>query len=260
MSDDTGQRVLFLSDIPTSFKCFRQFNGLSRDHLREVGKSRIFIGNILDEFFGSNSLPDKFVRALAIRRAAGLKEVLESFEFFEWVRPRMRSSVVADLCCGHGLVGILFALFERPVEKVIFINAQKPLSFQKILDSAIEVGPWVAEKVEYRVSPIQEDWAQFLQPGTPLLVVHACGRLTDCCINLAIALKSPIAVMPCCHTLGISRAPDVLNCELGFRLAIDIHRTYCLTKAGYSVRWGKIPEIITPMNRILLGMPEKRQA
>ena len=258
--DDHGQRVRFFLDAPTTFKSLRQFSRFPAADLRAAGRTRLFAPHILERHFASQGLVDKFIRALAARRAVCLREILESFEFFERVRTRMRAPCLGDLCCGHGLLGILFALFERQVERVVCLDRSQQPSYHKVLASAVEVAPWVADKMEYHTAPIGPAWHPFLSPGTPLLAVHACARLTDGCIDLALALNSPLAIMPCCHRPGMSKAPPILTQELGYRLAIDVDRTYRLTGAGYQVHWSKIPEAVTPINRILMAAPQASQA
>ena len=96
---------------------------------------------------------------------------------------------------------------------------------------------------------------QLLLPGTTVVAAHACGKLSDRCIDVAIGLRGSVAVMPCCYHVKHAEGPDVLTAKLGFRTAIDVHRTYRLHAAGYHVRWGAISEAITPMNRIIVATP-----
>ena len=83
---------------------------------------------------------------------------------------------------------------------------------------------------------------------------HACGALTDRVLDAAIAARSRVAVLPCCH--------DVETCDTGAlqgwldpALAIDIGRAHRLEGAGYAVWTQTIPSGITPKNRLLLGAP-----
>ena len=244
-----------MSASSASFKCFRQFNGAdfgallsSRSSLKQP---------IADRHFPTDSLQDKLVRELASERTVAIKEVLECFEFFERVRKEMRAPCVADLCCGHGLLGILFALFDRRVESVMLVDERQPASFEKLLSASIRVGPWIEDKVEFCVGPIAAAHEQ-LGAGASIVSVHACGVLTDRCIDCAIRLQGPVAVMPCCYRRKTCEAPQAVQLALGVEAAFDIDRTYRLKAAGYHVRWTHIPEQITPMNRILIGRKPKQ--
>ena len=198
------------------------------------------------------------VRELAKQKTLPVKEILESFEFFARVRKYVRSTCVTDLCCGHGLTGILFALFERSVERVVLIDRQQPPSHAKALAAAIRVGPWVADKVRYQTARMKEV-AAYLEPATSVIAIHACGTLTDRCIDCALEAGGAVALMPCCYHDRSCEAPPALQLSLGTRLAFDIDRTYRLEAAGYRVRWNAIPEEITPMNRVLIGTLPKVQ-
>jgi hypothetical protein len=79
-----------------------------------------------------------------------MKEFTESFEFFSRTRTLIRGtrnqvsngnngnsgSNVADLACGHGLTGILFAVFEKSVERVWLVDRKKT----KSLSAVFQVG------------------------------------------------------------------------------------------------------------------------
>jgi len=234
----------------SNFKCFRQFNDVdfgvllsSRTTLRE---------SIARRHFPSDSLQDRLVRELARERTVPFKEVLECFEFFTRVRKEVRAACVADLCCGHGLLGILFALYERRVESVVLTDERQPPSFTRIFAAAIRVGPWIEAKVEYRVGPVTTAHER-LEAGATIISSHACGVLTDRSIDCAIRLKGSVAVMPCCYPRGACAAPQAVRLALGVDTAFDVDRTYRLKAAGYHVRWAYIPEQITPKNRILIG-------
>lgn len=234
------------------FKFFRQLKALED---RSWMASRSHLGLLLaDRYFTSDSLQDRLVRALAADRVLPIKEILECCEFFGHIRKDVRAECVADLCCGHGLLGILFALFKRDVQHVLLTDEREPLSLAAVLACATQVGPWIAGKVTFQKAKIKTMHGS-LAPGTAIVSAHACGGLTDRCIDLAINLRSGLAVMPCCYPQRLCPAPLALQLALGVPLAFDVDRTYRLEHAGYHVRWTTIPPEITPMNRIMIGVP-----
>lgn len=239
-----------ISTDEAKYRCFRQFNKMQ---IGGLASSRASISShIAERHFTSGSLQDRLVRELGKQHVLPIKEILESFEFFGRVRKHARASCVTDLCCGHGLTGILFALFERSVERVVLIDRQEPPSYAKVLACAVRLGPWIADKVSFETAKMK-GVAERLEPSTSIIATHACGVLTDRCIDCALEMKGAVALMPCCYPNSRCDAPAAIRLALGTNLAFDIHRTYRLEAAGYHVRWGSIPEEITPMNRVLMG-------
>lgn len=244
-----------------SFRAFRKFNDPKHHWLVGFGH---LVNHKLLPYFDTPQMPDKIVRALIAHRAIPIKEVFESFEFFERVRRRIRNRVVYDLCCGHGLVGMLFALFEPKVEVVYLVDNKKPDNHTLTLKAIEEVAPWAIPKIRYLVRPIsalhilnpegfQEDDPTYPPEHVSIVGVHACAHRTDSCIRLAVAHKCSLAVMPCCYKRTAKTAPLAIKKAIGAILTTDIHRTYTLVAAGYTVDWSAVPKAITPMNRIILA-------
>jgi hypothetical protein len=233
---------------------FKAFPHLNKMPVEFISRSRVMLGDIADKHFGGDVFTHKIVRALGETRVIGLKEVLESFEFYARVRRRIRSEHVADLCCGHGLVGMLFAVLQRGVHKVTLMDVRRPENFDVVLNAVASVAPWVAEKVTYAECKVDE-MGERLSPGTSILGVHACGGLTDQCLRIARELNSRVAVMPCCYGNNHMHGPKVLERMLGGLLAVDVDRTYRMESHGYTMDWQFIPQAILPMNRILVGEP-----
>lgn len=206
--------------------------------------------------FEGDSLGLRFARALGARRAVPMKEVLEAFEFFAAVRKELRSERLVDVCAGHGLLGVLFALYERKVQEVRLIDHRTPASRSAVLEAAAEVGPWTKDKLVSENRRLQS-LAGELEEGTSVLSIHACGERTDAVIGLGLECAGNLAVMPCCHSHRASKAPGAIRRALGTDLAIDIDRTYRLEQAGYTVRWSSISPAITPMNRVIVGRVPK---
>lgn len=235
----------------TSFIAFRRFNDVA---LQPLVRLKARIDQRANAYFDSDSLPDRLVRALAARRAVPVKEVFESFEFFERVRRRLRAPHVVDLCCGHGLTGLLFAIFSRRVEAVTLVDRRRPASYELVFEAAAEVAPWIVERVRYLERPLSEVGPQ-LPAGASVIAVHACGKRTDACLELAITLRGKVAAMPCCYFDTARDAPAAVVKSLGPDLATDIDRSYRLERAGYRVEWSAIPAAVTPKRRILVGLP-----
>ncbi len=191
-------------------------------------------------------------RALCEARILPFKELFESFEFFERVRRRLRAPHVADLCAGHGLTGLLFAVFEPGVERVTCLDKRPPASVETVLNAVCGVAPWARDKVQYVRLGVRGAH-RILPHGASVVAIHACGARTDRSLETAMALDGAVAVMPCCYHHTARRAPRALKKALGAAVATDVARTYRLEGAGYDVDWAAIPEVITPMNRILVG-------
>ena len=262
----------WLSTLPQhpkpAFRAYRQFNKLRNQldfgpdkHAEQktqnkrslcATKSRLNYGKL--NYFSSEKMPDKVARVLGKAQAIDTKEIIESFEFFQRVRHRISRPVIADLCCGHGLVGMLFALLERQVEKVYLLDIEFPNSSSKIENLLQEQWPWVSSKI-IRLTRSVKGAEIDLPKDTGCVAVHACGARTDWALTIAQKLNGPIAVMPCCYAHQVYRGPDTLKKHLGVSLCVDIQRTMKLEAGFYNVDWQEIPPEITPKNRIISASP-----
>ncbi len=233
----------------SGFKAFPRFNDALPDlHL----DTRARPGAWVLRWFDGDGMADKLARALLTARAVPFKEVLESFEFFEHARRRVRAPVVADLCCGHGLAGMLYGAFHRDVDRVLLVDRARPDSVARSLAALGAVAPWLPPKVRFVEGRVED---VPLPAGAALLGVHACGGATDAILDRALGVGGPVALLPCCHPARALPGPPTLGRALGTPLATDIHRTYRLDAAGYRTRWSEIPAAITPMNRVIAAWP-----
>jgi hypothetical protein len=233
----------------TNFRAFKKFNqGLPSEIIASTYGLNLAVA---DRHFPGGGLHAAIVRSLARSRCIPIKEVVESFEVFEVVRRDLRSTTLVDLCCGHGLVGMLMAAFERSVEAVHLCDRKIPDSSVSALEAVATVAPWITDKVHHHVTKLNYVGEQI--SFTSALATHACGHLTDQSIDLAIEQGCAIAVTPCCYTKRTSKAPTVLQRELGLEIASDTERTVRLHQAGYTVKWKSIPEVITPMIRVIIA-------
>jgi len=237
--------------LDRTFRALRQFNA---SELAPLAARKDRMAPFWDQYFPGDAHIHRLARALSARFAIDMKEFCEAIEFFARTRRAVRAPVMADLFCGHGFVGLLFALFERRVEQVVLVDRQRPPAFDDIYAAVCEVGPWVEGKIEFRRESIRHHVE--LPAGAAVVGVHACGPRTDRTIKSALACGGPVAVMPCCHhTSSYHHRPTAFDEMLGPDVAIDIDRTYRLEGAGYTVEWTAIPRVITPKNRIIIGRP-----
>jgi len=136
--------------LPSSdrFRFFPQLNDVPDDQRRWLGSDSRLFESAAETYFAGDSLQNRLVREIAAARLLPIKEVLESFEFFARVRKQTRAACVADLCCGHGLIGVLFAMFEKRVDRVILVDREQPPSRLKLIEMANNIAPWVEPKIE----------------------------------------------------------------------------------------------------------------
>jgi len=235
------------------FTTLRVFN---RPEVRGLARYRGRIDARALPYFATDSLVDRLVRALAEREAIPIKEVAESFEFFGRVRRRIRAATVLDLGAGHGLAGILFAVFEPTVVEVLLLDKTRPANHTEVLGAVASVAPWVSEKVRYREMTLRAA-EQDPPPAAAVIAVHNCGKRSDRAINIGMAQNARLAVMPCCYGHTTPPGLGALQRSLGAAAATDIDRTYRLRAAGYDVDWSFVPEAVTPMNRIIVARPAR---
>lgn len=234
----------------TDFRMLKVFND---EGLRPYANSDVQVGDRFGAFFTEDTLQDRLLREFVIEHALPSKEITEAFEFFAVCRKYLRKNAsLVDLCSGHGLAGLLFAIFERRVERVLLCDKKEPRDHARVMNAVLRVAPWVESKVEFVEGKIA-DRREAFPKGSAVLGVHACGKLTDECIDVALDLAGDLAVLPCCRSKALNTAPEGLRQALGEDVAYDVERTYRMERAGYRVRWREIPEAITPMNRVLIG-------
>ncbi len=71
---------------------------------------------------------------------------------------------------------------------------------------------------------VRELWRRSERGEVGVVAVHACGALTDACLDVAVALRAPVAAMACCYTGTAAGAPLGARRALGVGLAADIDR------------------------------------
>jgi hypothetical protein len=199
--------------------------------------------------FPGDRLFDKIARAVCRAGTLPRKELYEAWEMAKRVRRRYRGGRVLDLACGHGLLAHIMLILDDSSEIAIAVDKKIPLNAAKLSDALITTWPRLKDRVIYKQVPIEE-----ITVLSDDLVVsaHACGSLTDLIIDMAIAQRARVAVLPCCHNLKES-STEGLEGWMDKTLAVDTARAVKLRSKGYRIVTQKIPDDITPKNRLLMG-------
>ena len=199
--------------------------------------------------FPGDHLFDKIARAVCRAGTLPRKELHEAWEMAKRVRRRYRGGRVLDLACGHGLLAHIMLILDDSSETAIAVDNKIPLNAVKLSDALIESWPRLKDRIIYQEVPIEEIT---VLSDDIVVSAHACGSLTDLIIDKAIKQKARIAVLPCCHNLKES-STDGLEGWMDKTLAVDTARAVKLRSEGYRIVTQKIPDEITPKNRLLMG-------
>jgi hypothetical protein len=214
---------------------------------RHASKGRLTTRD-LGRFAGS-TLFDRAARAVCEAGCLPRKELYEAWEVARRTRRGFRGGRVIDLGAGHGLLAHLMLLLDDSSPVALAVDRKVPKSASRIHDVLVRTWPRLAGRVEF-ISGGPEDVV--IQPDDVVVSCHACGAFADRVLEAATAAQARLAVLPCCH--------DVETCDTGDltgwmdpALAIDAVRVIRLRALGYRVRTQKIPETITPKNRLILA-------
>jgi hypothetical protein len=194
------------------------------------------------------------------------KELFETWVVASYVHeafPAVRR--VADLAAGHGLLGWLLLVLaaESGLERTaVCVDVKMPASADALAAAFAGRWPLLAGSLHYVVGNVD---AVRAAPDVLLASIHACGGLSDAVLAKAMAGNSPVAVLPCCHSLWkqpLLAVPGLTEESLreaamavGPAAAIDGFRLQALRLRGYTAREITIPQEITKCNRLLLGTP-----
>ncbi len=204
----------------------------------------------LDRFPGG-SLFDRLARAVCAAGCLPRKELYEAWETARRARRLFRGGRVVDLAGGHGLLAQAMLVLDDTSDEAIVVDRLLPPSAARVHAAILDAWPRLAGRVTFTAGELGD---------VPLLdtdiVVsnHACGRLTDVVLDLAIAARARVVVLPCCQDVAACDTGD-LSGWLDPALAIDVVRALRLRQHGYRVWTREIPERITPKNRLLLASP-----
>ena len=140
-------------------------------------------------------------------------------------------------------------ILDDSSKTAIAVDKKIPLNAGKLSNALITSWPRLKNRVIYKEVPFQEFT---ILPDDIVVSAHACGSLTDLIIDKATEQHARVAVLPCCHDLKES-STDGLEGWMDKTLAVDTVRAVRLRSKGYQILTQKIPNDITPKNRLLMG-------
>jgi len=199
--------------------------------------------------FTGETLFDRVARVVCEAECLPRKELYESWEVAKRARRRMRGGVVYDLAAGHGLLAHLLLLLDDSSPHAVAVDKRTPDSAGPLHAALVAAWPRLEGRIERRVMDLRSVQAA---EGDLVVSAHACGALTDATLDVALASRAGVAVLPCCHVDRTGDTGGLLGWMDG-ALAMDVTRAGRLRAAGYHVLAQTIPETITPKNRLLLG-------
>ena len=201
--------------------------------------------------FPGDTLFDRVARAVCHAGCLPRKELYEAWEVARRARRLFRGGRVVDLAGGHGLLAQIMLLLDDSSVSALAIDKTLPASTARLHDAIVEAWPRLARRVTFVEGPLE---TVEILPDDVVVSSHACGALTDLVLDRAAAGRARVAVLPCCHDLGVNDAGPLIG-WVDAPLAIDIRRAQKLEARGYRVWTQAIPAEITPKNRLLLGGP-----
>ena len=201
--------------------------------------------------FPGATLFDRVARAVCAAGSLPRKELYESWEMAKRVRRHVRGGRVVDVCGGHGLLAHLLLVLDQSSPSALVVDKKVPPSASELHSALTAVWPALS-RVTFATDDLDD--VEILA-GDVVVSSHACGALTDRILDRAAKAGASVAVLPCCHDQAACDAGD-LEGWTDSALAIDVIRALRLKSAGYRIRTLKIPEDVTPKNRLLIGVPE----
>ena len=205
------------------------------------------------ELFTKDTLFDKIARAVCRSQTLPRKELYEAWEVAKRVRRQFRGGRIVDLACGHGLVSHILLLLDNTSPGAVAVDTDIPENADALSRALVKTWPRLEDRVVFRQMPLEQ---MQITPKDIVVSVHACGALTDAVIEKALSARAKLAVLPCCHDLDTCDTGG-LDGWMDGPLAVDATRAFKLTCQGYTVMTKKIPEEITPKNRLLMAYPNK---
>jgi len=206
--------------------------------------------------FPGETLLDRVARAACHAGCLPRKELYEAWETARRVRRLFRGGRIVDLAAGHGLLAQLMLILDETSPCALAVDAVVPRSAATLHQALVERWPRLAGRLTFVASSV--DVIDIL-PGDIVVSVHACGGLTDAVLQRAAIGRARVAVLPCCHDVGVCDA-GALSGWMDDALAIDVVRARRLASQGYHIWTQRIPPDITPKNRLLIGAPAERSA
>lgn len=201
--------------------------------------------------FAGVTLFERVARALCEAECVPRKELYEAWEVARRARRRFRGGRILDLACGHALVAQLLLLLDDSSPSALAVDVKLPPSALRVSDCLSSTWPRLRGRVTLLEARLD---AVAAEPNDLLVSCHACGRLTDDVIDIALRSRSKVVVLPCCQSIA--------KCDLGGlsgwmdpALAVDVTRAAKLRAAAYQVYTQAIPPEITAKNRLLLAEP-----
>ena len=161
---------------------------------------------------------------------------------------------MVDLGGGHGLLADVMLLLDDSSPHAVVVDATLPQSHARLHEVMVEAWPRLTDRVTFKAVPFE---GIALAASDVVVSSHACGALTDDVLDLAIAARAPVAVLPCCHDHQRCTSGD-LSGWMADDLAIDAVRAMRLQQQGYRIWTKAIPAEVTPRNRLLVGTPATR--
>jgi hypothetical protein len=199
--------------------------------------------------FQDDTLFHRIARVVCRADCLPRKELYESWEVARRARRWFRGGRVVDLACGHALIAHMMLLLDDTSPNALAVDARLPESAPQLAHAIVTEWPRLAGRVQL----IERAMGEVDLSANDLVVSsHACGGLTDEVIARAIEARAKVVVLPCCHDKTHGDKGGIGG-WLDTALAIDVTRAARLRAHGYSVRTQRIPEAITPKNRLLMG-------
>lgn len=216
--------------------------------MKKSSKNRLTLHQ--QSLFPGDTLFDKIARAVCRAGTLPRKELYEAWEMAKRVRRRYRGGRVLDLACGHGLLAHIMLIIDDSSPTALAVDSAIPLNAGKLSDELIKSWPRLADRIIYQQAPLEEIT---ILADDLVVSAHACGSLTDLIIERAVAQRARVAVLPCCHDLKSSPTGGLEGWMEDKTLAVDAVRAMALKAKGYKIVTQKIPDEITPKNRLLMG-------
>jgi hypothetical protein len=194
---------------------------------------------------------DRLARAVCRAGCLPRKELYESWETARRIRRAFRGGRIVDVAGGHGLLAQILLLLDDTSPEALVVDPGVPPSAATLHEVLAQAWPRLRGRVTFAAGTLD---AVTLTAADLVVSSHACGALTDRVLDAAIAARTRVAVLPCCH--------DAATCDAGsltgwtdLALAVDVRRAVRLEREGYRIRTLAIPAAITPKHRLLLGDP-----